>query len=367
MGIAKKPAVAQERCLPVAVSPTNPLRRRNPALDVVRAVAIILVINCHATSDFSPGSALGPVLSLGGIGVQLFFVLSGWLLGQQLCKEMVHTGTIQVRRFWYRRWLRTLPAYYAVLFFTYCWQIVLKHNWDLDFSFLYFGQNYRATMPYFGVSWSLCVEEHFYLLIAPLFLLLFRGRMLYCGLTGMLLLPSMFRYFHWYTNVKETHVSYDPCIVGVLLASISVASPRVWAFLVRIAPWASLLGMAALILNVLLRLGIGPLASDWKPLALGIIFGTFVLFAASNRWLESMHSLPGARYIADRAYALYLLHVEALVVVKRFAPHFFIVQLILTWAISLLLAEALFRLIERPIMDRREKYRATRSREAPIV
>src|SRR6516165_1345813 len=78
--------------------------RRNPALDVLRSLAIIMVVNCHVAGTFAPApdQSYSKVLQLGGIGVELFFVLSGWLLGRQLCLELADTGTIDVWRFWLR-------------------------------------------------------------------------------------------------------------------------------------------------------------------------------------------------------------------------------------------------------------------------
>src|SRR5262249_29913722 len=145
--------------------------RRKKSLDVLRALAIILVVNCHTVSAYGLPNALG-FLSVGGVGVDLFFCLSGWLLGKQLCLELKERATIDVRRFWLRRWLRPLPAYYAVLGLSLS-QAALKgqvpSNWP---AYLVFMQNY-THVSIFGISWSLCVEEHFYLCVAPLLLFSF--------------------------------------------------------------------------------------------------------------------------------------------------------------------------------------------------
>src|SRR5215471_10027057 len=117
---------------------------RYPGLDFLRALAIVLVVDCHAVTVLRSQPEYR-VLQLGGKGVDLFFVLSGWLLGRQLMRELRDTNTIDLRRFWYRRWLRTLPAYYAVLAFTFAWQVGARHNTDLCWSFLCFGQTYDCT------------------------------------------------------------------------------------------------------------------------------------------------------------------------------------------------------------------------------
>jgi peptidoglycan/LPS O-acetylase OafA/YrhL len=324
-----------------------------------------MVVNCHVAGTFAPApdQSYSKVLQLGGIGVELFFVLSGWLLGRQLCLELADTGTIDVWRFWLRRWLRTLPAYFAVLALTYVWQVVLKHNWELCWSYLVFLQGYLTDLPYFGVSWSLCVEEHFYLVIAPIFWLVTRARALKFVLPLLLVIPTVCRSFGWYSHFLESHVRYDPCVVGVLLAAINVFAPRVWSAVGRIAPVLAATGTFALLANFLERAHLGPLRSDWDILTLGFIFGSWVVFATSGGRISRACWLPGARYLADRAYAVYLLHPEALAIVGQIPQLPFALRLILTWSISLLLAELLYRIIERPFMQMREKINASRSRD----
>src|SRR5262249_10922056 len=137
---------------------------------------------------FSGQSDTFAFLGLGGHGVDLFFCLSGWLLGKQLCDEFKKTGTIEVRRFWLRRWMRTLPAYFAVLLATMA-QAIIHGKLSFCLQFFVFLQTYVGTMPFFGVSWSLCVEEYFYLFVAPLLFVFCRHRNLRALLPVLLLIP----------------------------------------------------------------------------------------------------------------------------------------------------------------------------------
>src|SRR5579883_1610736 len=137
------------------------MSHRNGSLDVLRALAIVMVVGCHLATGFAPGSPVAVALGNGGRGVDLFFVLSGWLLGRQLFAEAAATGTVDVRRFWLRRWLRTLPAYYAVLAAQIAVLAVRGKGSLIDWRYLIFLQNYIPDPPYFAVSWSLCVEEYF--------------------------------------------------------------------------------------------------------------------------------------------------------------------------------------------------------------
>jgi peptidoglycan/LPS O-acetylase OafA/YrhL len=175
---------------------------RNAWLDTLRAIAILAVIACHISSSFRELNAtqdhhwlaihhwLG-IAGLGGHGVDLFFVLSGWLLGCLLLSEKTRTNQIDVKRFWMRRWLRTLPAYYMVLLLT-LGQRILQGRWQFDDGYYFlFLQNYALDpLPFFGVSWSLCVEEQFYLLIAPLLFLIPTRSLVTASLTCLIALPA---------------------------------------------------------------------------------------------------------------------------------------------------------------------------------
>jgi peptidoglycan/LPS O-acetylase OafA/YrhL len=337
---------------------------RYPGLDLLRALAIVLVVNCHAATAFGSRPEYR-ALQLGGKGVDLFFVLSGWLLGRQLMRELRDTNTIDLRRFWYRRWLRTLPAYYAVLAFTFAWQLA-RGNYDLRWSYLFFGQTYLTDLPYFGVSWSLCVEEHFYLAVAPVLLLFWRVRAALVLLPLLLVLPFVCRSAGWLVHPDgggiETHARYDPCAVGVLLAAIDVARPRLWAVLRSLAPFLALAGLVAAGRDVACRLNPQWGLGDQGITAWALIFGSWVLLAAARPgW--AVGRLPGVRYVAERSYAVYLLHPEAFALLKKLDGLPFVAFLALTWAVSLLLAEVLYRLVERPGMRLRERFGASRTRE----
>ena len=339
------------------------MTRRNATLDILRVAAITLVVNCHIVSTINETGWL-TLLQAGGKGVDLFFVLSGWLLGRQLLRELRGTGTLDVRRFWYRRWLRTLPAYYACLALAVGQQIISGNAERVQPSFLFFGQNYQLPLPYFGVSWSLCVEEHFYLLVAPALLLFFRFRWIRPLLVLLLLLPVTCRMMHWYGGSHQTHVRYDECAVGVLLAAIDVFLPGAWRRLCRLAPWLAVASCVGLSHPLLQRAGVYKLA-DYDALIYAMFFAAFILLANSSSFFAERLRSRYVAFIADRAYALYLLHPEALALVKRLQPLPAVVSFLVVWAVSLLLAEVLYRLIERPFMRARELYPSSSRLEKP--
>lgn len=329
------------------------MSKRNGTLDVLRSLAIVMVVMCHTVIAYGPPKGL-EVLQLGGKGVDLFFVLSGWLLGHQLLSELKSSGSIDVPRFWLRRWLRTLPAYYAVLALTFAWQVAGRGNRALDWSYLFFGQTYLSDLPYFGVSWSLCVEEHFYLAVAPLLLMFWQHRRARYLLPVLLLLPPICRAMGWYGSLYQTHVRWDQCACGVALAWVAVFRPNAWSRLCRWAPAAALIGLAIALFNFGTRVYGTCGIEDLGPLPWAMVGASGVLLAnSSNFWKYRFHPW-GMRYLADRSYAIYLLHVEAYAILKHFPRLPFPIYLFLVWAIALGLAELLYRGIERPFMQARE-------------
>src|SRR3954452_15579606 len=153
-----------------------PHTARRLDLDVVRGVAIVLALGWHFSRTSSGNAVLDvvqwPGHRFGWAGVDLFFVLSGFLMGQLVLKERARTGRFDGRRFTARRLLRLWPGLYVFLAVqalvgdesagTYLWQNALH------------VQNYTGTS--LTHLWSLAVEEHFYLLLAVLFPIFARRR-----------------------------------------------------------------------------------------------------------------------------------------------------------------------------------------------
>ena len=141
--------------------------KRIIGLDILRSFAILAVIFYHSIK-FLPNipTLYYALASLGWAGVDLFFVLSGYLIGGQILSKKFQQsrGVKSTIDFWIRRWTRTLPLYWTVLFFYVALKPILFHapfaggfNWR----WIFFLQN-TAPMFDFGQSWSLCIEEQFY-------------------------------------------------------------------------------------------------------------------------------------------------------------------------------------------------------------
>ncbi len=146
---------------------------RIPSLDGLRAVSIVMVITAHFAMAYGrharPGSMMASVvgfLNLGPLGVTVFFVISGYLITHLLLIEMARTGTINLARFYFRRTLRIFPPLYvllAVLFVCGATGIASVTIGDLWPAATYVS-DYVSTGWFTRHTWSLAVEEQFYLL-----------------------------------------------------------------------------------------------------------------------------------------------------------------------------------------------------------
>lgn len=146
--------------------------KRNFGLDLLRAIAISLVVVSHCTYLLFPKNTSFYVTffrTMGAVGVDLFFVLSGFLVGGILLKLMTErkTNFNELFKFWKRRWFRTLPNYFLILMVNIL--LLLIQGIDLpDNIFLYFSffQNISSPHPdFFSEAWSLSIEEFAYLLL----------------------------------------------------------------------------------------------------------------------------------------------------------------------------------------------------------
>lgn len=213
------------------------IRMRNLGLDLLRLAAVLLVIVRHLhLPDAAP--AYVTFCQRGGwVGVDLFFVLSGFLVSSLLFAEFSRHGTIDITRFLVRRGFKIYPSFWLFLLAS----IMVKQrlgqhpNWSEILSELLFVQNYLQGI--WSYTWSLAVEEHFYVGIAGLFgLLLMRERgdgnpfrtmpAIFAGTTATCLALRVLNLvlFPEYAHrpyLFGTHIRIDSLMFGVLLAYLS--------------------------------------------------------------------------------------------------------------------------------------------------
>lgn len=230
---------------------------RNLRLDVLRGVAVLLVIGRHVALGPEQAGWLTPFAQVahvfGWTGVDLFFVLSGFLVGGILFREIRHQQTLNAGRFVIRRAFKIWPAYLVFLGLYFAWPIfqrlflgqgawstMLTQMLTLGLPHLLQLQNYCCNFTYFAHLWSLAVEEHFYLLLPGICVLL-RAPVFFNGkawpkfpwvVLGVLLVCNGLRLVNWQrpfdllTHYTPTHLRLDSLFFGVLLAYGQHFSPR---------------------------------------------------------------------------------------------------------------------------------------------
>ncbi len=144
-------------------------------LDVFRSFAILFVLIGHSLEHSRISSQIQTFGHLGILGVELFFVLSGFLIGSMIMRLIDNRrfhSLVDISIFWKRRWLRTLPLYFVALLAFLRFDYHGRHELLEYPAYFVFMQNFAYRMPdFFELSWSLAIEEHFYLLFPIVFLL----------------------------------------------------------------------------------------------------------------------------------------------------------------------------------------------------
>jgi peptidoglycan/LPS O-acetylase OafA/YrhL len=304
--------------------------QRLPGLDFLRSIAIVWVMFFHT---FLIGG-LGPdwewLTRFGWAGVDIFFVLSGFLIGSQWLQALQRGDSPSLGNFYWRRAWRILPAFAAVLGVYLAFPVLreepkLEAWWQfVTFTlnlFIDYGQN-RA----FSHAWSLCVEEHFYL-VFPLLALWMTGRpstARFVGLCALLVLGGIALrgsvWLHmtalqperpWFIEdiYYPTWMRLDGLLVGVMLAAVRVYRPSVWQRLQEHANGLAIAGLALAALAFMLfrdRTGLAANTAGWPLLSFG--FGLLVLAASAPQAWISRLALPGTGWLAAVSYSLYLSH-----------------------------------------------------------
>jgi len=360
---------------------------RRPALDGLRAIAIIAVIGVHVSTILAPSLA-GKWFVGGLLGVNMFFVLSGFLITALLLQEHRRTARISLTSFWRRRSLRLFPALYAVLIVQLLYTAIVHDpiGYTLKGDGLIVGYVSNWAWAYgwpqpFGLSqtWSLGVEEQFYvvwplLLIALLWMR--RTRLVPVVASAVAVGSALFRWhladatIDWVRPIAETPAELDSIMAGALLA---------WALHAGWRPSRTMLRL--LVLPAVCFLGwqiqtYSPVRIDGQRIS---VFGhlvvpvvavctVIVILAAlePNGIVYRVLVLSPLRWIGRLSYSLYLWHVPVFVCLVRsnFVPNE-LARAIVGVAISFTLATASYYLIERPFVARAHR-RSTRQ-EADLV
>jgi peptidoglycan/LPS O-acetylase OafA/YrhL len=321
--------------------------QRNFGLDLLRATAIGLVLLCHTTLVFVPPFVPGwfaEVSFFGDLGVDLFFVLSGFLIGGILLRDLEKGASFRdLMHFWSRRWWRTLPNYYLFLALNMAASWLLGHAPGAP-RYLAFMQGlwWDPDPGLFHESWSLCVEEWFYLSFA---LLAFAGaavlprRLSYLVAASTVATVSFLLrgFLVLFTESSIDAVRYstlprlDSLMFGVVAAYAMARWPARWAGAARPAAIA---GLSLLTAGIALRAALlGPSAITRLVYFDVIALGTALLLP----WLSARKAGVGKAAgfvirVSLYSYSIYLVNVPLarLLVRKVLVPDSVVTAALLT-------------------------------------
>jgi peptidoglycan/LPS O-acetylase OafA/YrhL len=216
--------------------------RRIPSLDGMRAVAIALVLISHGLGNSVnwEGSRFSSLMNSGLLGVQIFFVLSGYLITRLLLEEHEKTSTISLREFYIRRAFRILPAASIFLLFIALFFGRQIGWWHVAAAALYVANLDRHLPLVIGHLWTLSVEEQFYLLWPFVLKRWYRYRT--AVLIAVFLFPPVLRLLHRLLHGPDALVQSLPAMgdqlaIGCLLAVFEARLPKIG----RRAAWSMLL------------------------------------------------------------------------------------------------------------------------------
>jgi peptidoglycan/LPS O-acetylase OafA/YrhL len=375
---------------------------RLPGLDLLRAIAIVWVMLFHSFVVGGLGDRFDWLQGNGWIGVDLFFVLSGYLIGAQVLGRLSRGEPLAFADFYLRRAFRVLPAFWTVLALYALWPAFreapgLQPPWQ----FLSFTLNllidYRHN-PAFSHAWSLCVEEHFYLLFPFLAWWMTRRPSLatfvaVCMLTvavGMAIRGYVWMHVmaplrgvdnvgfgvHFVEDIYyPTWARLDGLLAGVALAAVKAYRPMWWAWLQARANPLSLLGLGVTGVALWLfrnRLDLLPTVVGYPLLAAGL---ALLVLAGAGRtaWLGRLR-VPGVGWIAAVSYSLYLSHKAVMHLVHGAFGAWLEGKDVIAfavYAVAVLLGGALLYYgVERPFLRWRERlgtHRAVQSEGAELA
>ena len=364
------------------------LKQRIFGLDVLRTSAIIMVVCSHILWIYPKSNAFISILFelFGFWGVELFFVLSGFLIGSILYKTFVNESfTLKsVFHFLKRRWFRTLPNYYLVLLINIGIAFFLGFSIENIGSYFVFLQNFASKSPaFFPESWSLSIEEFTYLLLP--FSLFFVGlvkvknksKAFLLVIVALILVFWMNKFyyhsqhaisnlFEWNLNLKSVLIyRIDAILMGVLAAWISLNFSEFWK---KSKTIFALIGFGILFF---LMFGILPLNLTieqnpffWNILYLPITSIAFAfLLPFFSEWKTYTNTVfYPIELISKISYSIYLLHYSVILLLLKtyfdtsqmsdFERHFFtLIYLLITFFLSFVL----YRFYEKPMMNLRDK------------
>lgn len=360
----------------------NGADKRNIGLDIVRSAAILMVLLSHSRWFFTKYFDSGKWSVFGVLGVELFFVLSGFLIGQIIIKDLSSGEWNSLRVFYLRRWFRTLPLYYGLFIF---YSLVYK---QFHWQHIFFIQNYNINAyQFFTASWSLSVEEWFYLLIPLIILLIMKVtkidiRKLFFPVCTAIILIETFSRIYYVTNFNppwdygirvNTFLRLDSIVLGVTLAGIKSYYKNLYDGALKYSKYIIFLGSIGFMLVGIYYVyfkGAGR-AIDSSFFSRTLLFNVMPLGALmivagleKDKLISSFGNTKLSnifRFISKTSYSIYLINYDLYQFMLKVNHSsnilVSIMWLIITLAIMFIIAHILYKYYELPIMNLRDRFK----------
>jgi len=367
-------------------------------LDHLRAFAILYVFLFHYSALFPSPEWLYTIGKFGWTGVDLFFVLSGYLISSQLFAQIDRQEAISFREFFLKRFFRIIPAYVLVVALYFLFPYLRERESPAPlWKYLSFTQNLGLdlrTQGTFSHAWSLCIEEQFYLFLPLILITLVYFKAVKKGLILLLLLfVAGFgaRLYSWHTFVEPllnsdslwitwykwiyypTYSRLDGLLVGVSIAAVFQFRPRLRQWIQQYGNYWLLVGIAVLVGAYFVCLKqVSLSASLWGFPMVSLGYGLIVMGAISPTcFLYQIKSRITAQ-IAALSYAIYLthkivIHVSQEQLVKLNITEDSWLMFVLCVLTSILAALVLNKLVEKPFLKLRDKILKTTKHKVLIA
>jgi peptidoglycan/LPS O-acetylase OafA/YrhL len=335
-----------------------------PSLDGLRAIAALLVVFYHYGYEWCPG----------GLGVLAFFVLSGFLITWLLLKEEEKLGSISLRRFYMRRSLRIFPAFYTYWILLSAALLLFHKRYIVAqalASFFYVNNYYQAIQgdpnTAFSHTWSLAIEEQFYLLWPLAFLVLRRNRHRLSFLIAGILAVMLYRealVFLFHRDQGYIYEAFDTradqLLIGCLLAVAlrRGAWSRFWRWLCS-SPGLVLATIALLIVSSALAVQFGAAYRD----AIGFVVDPILvaaLIAQTIAWpavgLGAALNWRWMRYLGTISYSIYLYQQVTVGPVEKWLGRWPALSLPATVLLVIFVASISYWIVERPFLRLKDRF-----------
>jgi peptidoglycan/LPS O-acetylase OafA/YrhL len=357
-------------------------RKRFESLDGIRALSCLAVIKAHTmTRRFHP-RLFGQTA---GFGVDMFFVISGFLIVTLLIRERERYGKVNLRKFYARRAIRIFPIYYILIF------TVMALSWfgsrwapgSWEFYRVAFPVLLTYTQTFFFVrvglfyaTWSLAMEEQFYL-VWPTIERLSRQSARWLILTGMIVINLLLGlgafdgFFEWIYNDPKLRLphyylgtTFCPILLGVALAYL-LHDRRTFSLIYHVIGWRWSPYMVLAILFVTTELL--PLQlRGWPRFVINVLFALLIgsLVVREDHYARRLLTLPIMLRLGVISYGMYLYHTWV-IATERVAirglglsrpPQ--LMMFVIAAAGTILVAELSYRFIERPLLNLKQRFAA---------